>query len=342
MEARKKPLDVVVHPIVLLSVVDHYNRLAKGTSKRVIGSLLGEIDDNKLHVTNCFAVPFDEEPRDGNLWFVDSNYHDVMFHMFKKVNTKERVVGWYSTGPKIRPSDLHIHEVFRQSCPEPIFVIIDVRMQNSQLPLDAYYSVEQATADMSFRRNFVNIPSTVGAEEAEEVGVEHLLRDIKSASTSTLATRVGDKINGLKQLMAKLKDISNYLSSVVSGKIPPNPTIIYNVQNILNLLPEMDSEDLVKGLNVDTNDATLAMYIGAMMRATLALHNLIYNIHKIKEDGEEKEKKDEKKEDEKKEDEKKDDEKKEGGKEDSEDKKDAEKKEDVKKKDVKKEDVKKK
>ena len=70
--------EVVVHPIVLLSVVDHYNRLAKGTSKRVVGTLLGEIMDGKLHVTNSFAVIFEEDPRDPRVWFLDHNYHETM------------------------------------------------------------------------------------------------------------------------------------------------------------------------------------------------------------------------------------------------------------------------
>ena len=33
---------VSVHPLVLLSVVDHYNRVAKDTRKRAVGILLGE------------------------------------------------------------------------------------------------------------------------------------------------------------------------------------------------------------------------------------------------------------------------------------------------------------
>ena len=38
----KVPARVVVHPIVLLSVVDHFNRLRKiGNQKRVVGVLLG-------------------------------------------------------------------------------------------------------------------------------------------------------------------------------------------------------------------------------------------------------------------------------------------------------------
>merc|ERR1711865_1311617 len=89
----KDKRDVVIHPIVLLSVVDHYNRVAKGTTKRVVGTLVGEVTDLKLHITNCFAVPFEEDPRDPQVWFLDHNFHETMFAMFKKVNTKERVVG---------------------------------------------------------------------------------------------------------------------------------------------------------------------------------------------------------------------------------------------------------
>jgi len=32
--------EVFVHPLVLLSVTDHYNRVAKDTRKRVVGVLL--------------------------------------------------------------------------------------------------------------------------------------------------------------------------------------------------------------------------------------------------------------------------------------------------------------
>jgi 26S proteasome regulatory subunit N8 len=56
------PKNAVVHPTVLLSVVDHYNRIARDTKKRVVGVLLGEYGDKGvLHVTNCYAVPFDED-----------------------------------------------------------------------------------------------------------------------------------------------------------------------------------------------------------------------------------------------------------------------------------------
>lgn len=48
----------VVHPIVLLSVVDHYNRVAKGTKKRVVGILLGSVSKGVVDITNSYAGSF--------------------------------------------------------------------------------------------------------------------------------------------------------------------------------------------------------------------------------------------------------------------------------------------
>lgn len=53
--AMATPELVVVHPLVLLSVVDHYNRAAKDTRKRVLGLLLGESHKGRVDITNSFA-----------------------------------------------------------------------------------------------------------------------------------------------------------------------------------------------------------------------------------------------------------------------------------------------
>ena len=123
--------------------VDHYNRVAKDTKKRVVGVLLGEkfkgrvptvlscsccphtvlfkikkcrhADTHKhppqIDVLNSYAVPFEEDAKSPNIWcaettrlgsfticvflvsprfsnpfrYLDHNYHENMFDMFKKV-----------------------------------------------------------------------------------------------------------------------------------------------------------------------------------------------------------------------------------------------------------------
>merc|ERR1711920_566068 len=133
---------------------------------------------------------------------------------------------------------------------------------------------------------------------------EHLLRDIKNASASTLAVRVGDKIAALKGLSMRLTEISKYLTQVHADKMPMNEEIIFQLQEIFNLLPDQDSEELVKSFAMGTNDMMLALYLGSILRSTVALHNLINNKiknKKLKEKKqEEKEKEKEKKGEEKK------------------------------------------
>ena len=134
---------VVVHPLVLLSVVDHFNRsvinrlcallniffrMGKiGNQKRVVGLLLGSWSSKGvLDIANSFAIPFDEDDKDRDVWFLDHEYLENMYNMFRyaspvkmiiyqealfynrKVNAKERVVGWYHTGPKLHQNDILI------------------------------------------------------------------------------------------------------------------------------------------------------------------------------------------------------------------------------------------
>ncbi|KAA0190969.1 26S proteasome non-ATPase regulatory subunit 7 [Fasciolopsis buskii] len=112
---RPKISTVVVHPLVLLSVVDHYNRSGKVTSgqKRVVGVLLGEQRGTTLDVSNCFAA-------------------------------RERIVGWYHSGPKLFANDITINELIRKFVANSVLVVVDVRRNESDgLPTEAYIAVDE-------------------------------------------------------------------------------------------------------------------------------------------------------------------------------------------------------
>jgi len=269
-----------VHPLVLLSVVDHYNRTAKDTKKRVMGVLLGETFKGQVDVTNSFAVPFEEDEKDPSIWFVDHSYLEAMSQMFKKVNAKEKVVGWYSTGPRLRSSDLDINELIGNYCETPTLVICEVQPKSDMgLPTTAYISKDEVREDgtQKSQKVFVNLPCAVGAHEAEEIGVEHLLRDVKDATISTLATEVSSKMAALKGLKSRLEEISQYLELVESGRLPVNNDIMYQLQDVFNLLPNLNVEDLIKSFAVKSNDMMLVIYLSSMIRSVIALHNLIEN-----------------------------------------------------------------
>ncbi|KAF8571061.1 hypothetical protein P879_05541 [Paragonimus westermani] len=272
---------VVVHPLVLLSVVDHYNRSGKVTTgqKRVVGVLLGEQRGTTLDVSNCFAVPFEEDKSDSRVWFLDHDYLENMFAMFEKVNARERIVGWYHSGPKLCPSDITINELFRKYASNSVLVVVDVRRKESDgLPTEAYIAIDEVHDDGSpTTKTFDRLHSQIGAEEAEEVGIEHLLRDIKDTTLGPLSQRLGAQLDGLSGLLRNLREIGNYLELVASNQLPVNHNVIYQLQDMFNRLPDLRLHDMVRAVHVNTNDQMLVIYIAAIMRAVLALHDLIGN-----------------------------------------------------------------
>jgi len=271
--------NVVVHPLVLLSVVDHFNRMGKvGNVKRVVGVLLGANRAGVLDVSNSFAVPFDEDAKDRDVWFLDHDYLENMYGMFKKVNARERVVGWYHTGPKLHHNDIAINEMIRKYCPNSVLVVIDAKPKDLGLPTEAYIAVEEVHDDGSpTTKTFDHVPSEIGAEEAEEVGVEHLLRDIKDTTVGTLSQRITNQLMGLKGLHSHIQDIDSYVGKVVAGKLPINHQVVYQLQDIFNLLPDVKLLEFVKSMYVKTNDQMLVVYLSSLIRSIIALHNLIDN-----------------------------------------------------------------
>jgi 26S proteasome regulatory subunit N8 len=278
MTSTKVPSAVIVHPLVLLSAVDHYNRVAKDSKKRVVGCLLGQVWQGKIDAINSFALPFEEDEKDPSVWYLDHNFMESMYAMFRKVASSEKIVGWYSTGPKIRASDILINEVFAKYCPNPIYVIIDVAPKSEAIPNEAYCSVYEVKNDgTASESTFVHVPSMVGALEAEEIGVEHLLRDVKDTTISSLAHNITAKLHSLSGLHQRLLEMQTYLENVCTGKMPVNNEIIYSIQEIFNLLPSTQMLQMSKSFAVETNDMLLVVYLSSLVRSVIALHDLISN-----------------------------------------------------------------
>ena len=195
-------------------------------------------------MTNSFGVPFEEDKKDPNIWFLDHNYLENMYGMFRRVNAKERVLGFYSTGPGIRPADLNIDALFRRlefGPKHPVLVVVDIKPDAQGVPVKAYRTVdtlaekegrddqEGGGAEGGGQRTFVHISAETGATEAEEVGVEHLLRDINDPSKSTLGGKIAHKAHGIKELTRRLEKMRDYLQAVLDGKLEARLRRIHDV-----------------------------------------------------------------------------------------------------------------
>lgn len=164
-------------------------------------------------------------------------------------------------------------------------------------------------------KTFVHTPSIIEAEEAEEIGVEHLLRDIRDVAVGTLSTRITSQLQSLQGLHLRLRDIGQYLQKVVDKELPVNHAILGNLQDVFNLLPnlsnptatpkadgpenqQIENTELARAMSIKTNDQLMAIYLSSLIRAITAFHDLIENKIQNRQQQEEKDsKKEEGKED---------------------------------------------
>lgn len=108
---------MTIHPVALFSILDHYLR-RKDDQERVIGTLLGvrststnSTDISEIEVRSSFAVLHSETSEQVA---VDMEYHRTMYELHHKVNPKEIIVGWYSTGSNLNTYSALIQNFYSQ------------------------------------------------------------------------------------------------------------------------------------------------------------------------------------------------------------------------------------
>lgn len=157
----------------------------------------------------------------------------------------------------------------------------------------AYYDYFYLQDGTTTSKTFVHTPSIIEAEEAEEIGVEHLLRDIRDVAVGTLSTRITSQLQSLQGLHLRLRDIGQYLQKVLDHELPVNHAILGNLQDVFNLLPNLstppvtprlsgseqqsENSELARAMSIKTNDQLMAIYLSSLIRAITAFHDLIEN-----------------------------------------------------------------
>ena len=104
-----------------------------------------------------------------------------------------------------------------------------------------------------------------------------LHRDIQDKTVGTLSQRISAQLQSLHGLQTHLAGIRDYLQKVTKKKLPINHQILYQLQDVFNLLPNLNVEEFSRSFAVKTNDQLLVVYMASLIRSVIALDNLIGN-----------------------------------------------------------------
>ncbi|CUE60898.1 proteasome regulatory non-ATPase subunit 8, putative, partial [Bodo saltans] len=202
-----------------------------------------------------------------------------MFRMYKKVLPKISVVGWYSSGPTICANDMNLHLLIaNRFCANPVYCVVNTDATKKATPVLAYTTIAgRDGAAVEFR----NVPTNLGALEAEEIGIEHLLRDLTDSTVTTLSTQVLDRQLSLQRLEQMLTTLQQYLLDVADGRLPMCLDILEIVQEIVNLRPRLHQLKASKEMVMWTNDSALSTFVAAASRCVMALYDVILNRRRL-------------------------------------------------------------
>ncbi|KAK3280920.1 hypothetical protein CYMTET_11261 [Cymbomonas tetramitiformis] len=252
-----------VHPVVLFNICDSFIRRSEG-QERVIGTLLGSFGDNGVEIKNTYAVPHNESQ--GQV-AVDIDFHKTMYELHHRVNPKEVIVGWYSTGDGVGPSDALIQDFYGRDVPNPVHLTVDTNMTDGHMAIKAYVSTPLMLGDKPLATQFHQVAVDLRMAEADRVGVDLL----KTQQSESLPADVEGLEQSVTRLQSMLDEVLYYVNEVIEGRVEVNNSLGRYLMDTIAAVPRLTPEAFTTLFNESVQDVLLVMYLANMAKTQLLL-----------------------------------------------------------------------
>jgi len=276
-QAVSKIRKVEVHPLVLFSILDHYLRRQDGND-RVIGTLIGFRNGDVIEITDCFGVTYVHY---ANQPLFGRTYNKEMFDLYKRVDPKETIVGWYSTFSDERTLDsisLHFHSEYAEENEKAIHLVVDTSLKEDKINFRAFVSAPVLIGEQALGNTFHQVECEIKMEDDEKLAIHQVVkgrefsRDRKQAeSLSRINNDENQLIAPIRTLHSMLGTITDYVDQVVSGKIPANHEVGMRIAEALKSVPQLDPDSYDNIYNRSTQDLLMVSYLSNLTRTQLAI-----------------------------------------------------------------------
>ncbi|NXE89453.1 EIF3F factor, partial [Menura novaehollandiae] len=294
---------VRLHPVVLASIVDSFERRNEGAA-RVIGTLLGKsdrparrsfganarrppnplpslsiagtVDKHSVEVTNCFSVPHNESEDEVA---VDMEFAKNMYELHKKVSPSEIILGWYATGHDITEHSVLIHEYYSREAHNPIHLTVDTSLQNSRMSIKAYVSAPMGVPGKTMGVMFTPLTVKYVYYDTERIGVDLIM---KTCFSPNRVIGLSSDLQQVGSASARIQDtltmVLQYAEDVLSGKVAADNTVGRFLMDLINQVPKISPEDFETMLNSNINDLLMVTYLANLTQSQIALNEKLLSL----------------------------------------------------------------
>jgi translation initiation factor 3 subunit F len=274
-------IQVIVHPLVLLSVLDHHNR-RQDEHGRVIGTLLGRRDGSTVEVTNAFAVPHAER---GDEVAIGKDFNKAMLALSLRCNRKETVVGWYASTARgdgapelISDTSSLIHEFYAGETEEndPIHLVVDTRLLENNISIRAYKSFPIVVQGEPMGNMFHEVRLILRSTEPEAICLHEMIQrdQIKNDNLNgkeTQQTDIDSLQHSMEKLYTSLGTALEYVTTVVEGGTLPDAEIGRQITDTLATLPHIRPDVLDRLFHDSSQDLLMVAYLSKLTRTQLTV-----------------------------------------------------------------------
>jgi len=262
-------LVVKVHPVVLFSIADSYER-RNADSHRVIGTLVGSVDKQSIEVTNCFCIPHKEYEERVE---ADIVYAQEMFELNKKVAPHEALVGWFATGSDITSHSALIHDYYARETKDPIHLTLDTTLNSGRVNMKAYVFVPIGVPGATSGSMFTPVKVEMIATEPEVAGLDLLHKTKHSKTRSVEPLPELKKIAEAADKNEMMLDIViRYVEAVLAGQEEPDSSVGRALVDLVQSVPKMDPVKFEAMLNSNMRDLLMVIYLSSLVKTQLQLN----------------------------------------------------------------------
>ena len=288
---------IKVHATAIFSILNHFMRRSDGDA-RVIGTLLGKVEDGVIEVTDCFGVPFIEKTDDLYV-AINKDYHKSMYSSLRRITKKEEIVGWYSTttasGALIVDNSSLVNDFYSQECSNPIHLVVDTTLNNETIDVRGFVSSPITLKEIAFSNMFEEVQVTTIMNDAERAALYHMINhevsdekkmdllqttNNKIDPDTVIISEIPDERASLISVMGDLiKDISSltdYVNSVVEGKVEGDPEIGVALQNALSNVNAFKANEVNTQLQDKMQDLLMVAYLSSVMKTQLRVSEKLH------------------------------------------------------------------
>ncbi|CAE6412786.1 unnamed protein product [Rhizoctonia solani] len=259
---------VTLHPVALFSILDHFLRRNE-SQERVIGTLLGIRTETEIEVKSSFAVVHNETDEQVAL---DMDYHRTMYDLHQKVNPKEVIVGWYSTGTDLNTYSALIQNFYSQETApyQAVHVVLDTGVREGiNQGVKAYVSSPVGVHPKPENAVFLPVPCELRLQEAELSGLD--LLNVAAKGTKYTASP-GAELEVLEQAIASISDMIErvlvYVRQVINGETEGDPSVgRYLLDTLKASSTSLDKEKIETLFNSQLQDTLTISYLANIVRS---------------------------------------------------------------------------